>query len=407
MPRRAPGPLLLLPPRQVELLVLRLVVVFGGMQVPEVLQARKVDAGRVDTTALVAAMEAELDASGRRALARRVGEAEQGVTAGQKRTEAASAEVASRAASQRAAKAAAVEAAARAAAAAAALAQSLAARALGIEELRRLLAYGEEWLAAAQAARERLERARHGAETVLTERRRRLVEHRATGQPALPEAEVGPAVAAREAEAEALEGERRAVAQRLALDEAKRGEAGDLRPQVDAQAETARLWGELSALIGSADGKKFRTFAQSLTLDVLLAHANGHLAGLAPRYRLQRVPGSDLDLQVVDQDMGDEVRSVNSLSGGEGFLVSLALALGLSSLSARDIRVDSLFVDEGFGTLDPDTLDVAMATLDALQAAGRKVGIISHVPGLAERIGARVEVTPLGSGRSRVAVIGG
>jgi exonuclease SbcC len=104
--------------------------------------------------------------------------------------------------------------------------------------------------------------------------------------------------------------------------------------------------------------------------------------------------------------MGDEVRGVASLSGGESFLVSMALALGLSSLSSRTAAVGSLFVDEGFGSLDPDTLEVALAALDSLQASGRKVGLISHVPGLAERIGARVQVVPLGGGRSRVEVLG-
>jgi exonuclease SbcC len=146
-------------------------------------------------------------------------------------------------------------------------------------------------------------------------------------------------------------------------------------------------------------------FAQSLTLDALLAHANLHLDDLSPRYRLARVPGHDLDLQVVDRDMGDEIRSVHSLSGGESFLVSLALALGLSSLSSRDTRVESLLIDEGFGSLDPSTFEVALAVLDALQASGRKVGVISHVPGLAERIGVRIAVKPQGPGRSVVRVM--
>ncbi len=119
-----------------------------------------------------------------------------------------------------------------------------------------------------------------------------------------------------------------------------------------------------------------------------------------------RVPKYDLDLQVVDGDMGDEVRGVSSLSGGESFLVSLALALGLASLSSETTQVETLFIDEGFGTLDPDTLEMALATLDALQATGRQVGIISHVSGLAERIGAQVRVVKQGAGRSRLVVVG-
>ncbi len=180
-----------------------------------------------------------------------------------------------------------------------------------------------------------------------------------------------------------------------------------LARELDAARAAPAPWQELSTLIGSADGKKLRVFAQSLTLEELVGAANAHLAGLRPRYRLARVPDTDLDLQVVDRDLGDEVRAVASLSGGETFLVSLALALGLSSLSAHDVRLDSLFVDEGFGTLDPDTLESALAVLDALQAEGRQVGLISHVPGLAERLGARVEVRPVGVGTSRVRVVAG
>jgi exonuclease SbcC len=159
-------------------------------------------------------------------------------------------------------------------------------------------------------------------------------------------------------------------------------------------------------LIGSHDGKKFRIFAQGLTLEVLLDHANQHLLALAPRYRLERAPGHDLDIQVLDRDMGDEVRSVHSLSGGESFLASLALALGLASLAADTTRIDSLFIDEGFGSLDPDTLDLALSALDALQAQGRIVGLISHVPALVERIGVQVRVEREGGGRSRVRVLG-
>jgi exonuclease SbcC len=159
-------------------------------------------------------------------------------------------------------------------------------------------------------------------------------------------------------------------------------------------------------MIGSQDGSKFRTFAQSLTLDALLGYANRHLEDLARRYLLQRVPGSDLELQVIDQEMGDEVRSVHSLSGGESFLISLALALGLASLSSNRTQVESLFIDEGFGSLDPATLDIAIASLDELQSLGRKVGVISHVPAMVERIGVQVRVGVHGGGKSSVTTVG-
>ena len=152
--------------------------------------------------------------------------------------------------------------------------------------------------------------------------------------------------------------------------------------------------------------ESLRQFAQSLTLAALLRAANQHLDELAPRYQLARVPRHDLELQVIDRDMGDEVRSLASLSGGETFLASLALALGLSSLSAGGATVRTLLVDEGFGTLDPHTLDTALAALDALRATGRQVGIVSHVPGFDERVGATVEVRPIGGGKSIVAIHG-
>ena len=136
---------------------------------------------------------------------------------------------------------------------------------------------------------------------------------------------------------------------------------------------------------------------------ILLGYANRHLLELARRYRLERIADS-LALLVVDQDMADERRSVHSLSGGESFLVSLALALGLASLSSNRVRVESLFIDEGFGSLDADTLRVAMDALDNLQAQGRKVGVISHVQEMTERIGIQIQVRRQAGGQSRVEV---
>jgi len=177
-----------------------------------------------------------------------------------------------------------------------------------------------------------------------------------------------------------------------------------LHDELQTQTAIWEKWESLNELIGSSSGQKFRIFAQSLTLETLLSYTNSHLQEFAKRYYLQRVPGSDLELQVVDRDMADEVRSVHSLSGGESFLVSLALALGLASLSSNKIQVESLFIDEGFGSLDQETLDIAIASLDTLQSLGRKVGVISHVPVLVERIGAKVVVEKMGGGQSMVSV---
>jgi exonuclease SbcC len=177
--------------------------------------------------------------------------------------------------------------------------------------------------------------------------------------------------------------------------------------EIERQRAVEERWAKMAELIGSADGKKFRNYAQQFTLDVLLGYANIHLAQLARRYRLERVAsqsGPSLSLMVRDQDMGGEIRSVNSLSGGESFLVSLALALGLASLSSNRVKVESLFIDEGFGSLDSDTLGVAMDALDALQSLGRKVGVISHVQEMTERISTKVLVRPAGGGSSAITV---
>jgi exonuclease SbcC len=188
----------------------------------------------------------------------------------------------------------------------------------------------------------------------------------------------------------------------LARDDDARDRQVTLRGELESQTHRWQTWAAMKELIGSSDGAKLRRFAQSLTLEALIGHANRHLGELARRFALQRVPDSDLELQVVDRDMADEVRSVFSLSGGESFLVSLAMALGLASLNSQRTRVESLFIDEGFGSLDADALETAVASLDALQSLGRQVGIISHVSTLVERIGFQVQVTRGGGGRSTV-----
>ncbi|MGE4534476.1 AAA family ATPase [Halomonas sp.] len=170
-----------------------------------------------------------------------------------------------------------------------------------------------------------------------------------------------------------------------------------------AQAEFRR-WGQINELIGSADGKAFRRIAQAYNLEQLLEHANAHLSGLSRRYRLIR-GGSELGLLVEDRDMADERRSVHSLSGGETFLVSLALALGLASMASGELVIESLFIDEGFGSLDPQSLALAMEALDGLQALGRRVGVISHVQEMHERIPVQIRVEPIGNGTSRATLV--
>ena len=167
----------------------------------------------------------------------------------------------------------------------------------------------------------------------------------------------------------------------------------------------AERWAKLNKLIGSADGAKFKVIAQGYTLNLLLLHANKHLSYLSKRYKLQQVPGT-LALQVIDCDMCDEVRTVYSLSGGESFLISLALALGLSSLSGNNLKVESLFIDEGFGSLDAESLRTAMEALEQLQMQGRKIGVISHVQEMSERISVQVQVHKKVNGKSVLTVVG-
>ncbi|MFM2481560.1 AAA family ATPase [Celerinatantimonas sp. YJH-8] len=185
-------------------------------------------------------------------------------------------------------------------------------------------------------------------------------------------------------------------------DEQARQHSQQLHADYLKQQQESAVWEQLNQLIGSASGAKFRTFAQQLTLDKLLFEANRQLLELAPRYQLQRVPGSSLALQIVDLDMGDEIRALASLSGGETFLVSLALALALSAVSSRNLQIQSLFIDEGFGSLDPDSLDIVMGCLDKLQASGRQVTAISHVQAMVERISAKIRLLPQGSGVSQL-----
>ena len=283
-----------------------------------------------------------------------------------------------------------------------ALAGALATRGLDLAALAALLARDEGWLASARAALAALEKALHEAQVLLGERERLAREHEAAGRPDVSAEEAAALAARAEAAAQAATAELAEVKARLRQDEGSRAERARLAGEREAKRAVAERWRRLAAVIGSSDGKRFRTFAQGLTLEALLLHANHHLRCLAPRYGLMRVPGTSLELQVVDHDLGEEVRSVNGLSGGETFLVSLALALGLASLSTRATHARTLFIDEGFGTLDRDTLENAMVALDGLRASGRTVGVISHVPELHERIGVRVTVERVSAGRSRV-----
>jgi len=169
---------------------------------------------------------------------------------------------------------------------------------------------------------------------------------------------------------------------------------------IEAQKKECHRWEKLHGLIGSADGKKYRNFAQGLTFELMVSHANRQLEKMTDRYLLIRDEQQPLELNVVDNYQAGEIRSTKNLSGGESFIVSLTLALGLSKMASRKVRVDSLFLDEGFGTLDEEALETSLDTLSGLQQDGKLIGIISHVSALKERISTQINITPVSGGRS-------
>jgi len=225
------------------------------------------------------------------------------------------------------------------------------------------------------------------------------------------QAEAPEATQLQQAHAEQLQrceqAELRCAETRAALldDDKRRSQSQALLAQIDEARAEMQRWGRIAALIGSSDGGAFRKIAQAYNLDLLVQHANVQLRQLARRYRLKR-GGSPLGLLVMDTEMGDELRSVHSLSGGETFLVSLALALGLASMASSKLRIESLFIDEGFGSLDPESLQIAMDALDSLQAQGRKVAVISHVAEMHERIPVQIQVQRQGNGQSGLKIVG-
>lgn len=182
------------------------------------------------------------------------------------------------------------------------------------------------------------------------------------------------------------------IRQQLENDRQNRQNQQSLMTRIEQHQQQVDDWAYLNNLIGSSDGAKFRRFAQGLTLDHLVYLANQQLARLYGRYLLQRKESNALELQVVDTWQADNIRDTRTLSGGESFLISLALALALSDLVSHKTSIDSLFLDEGFGTLDTETLDVALDALDNLNASGKIIGVISHIDAMKERIPVQIRV---------------
>lgn len=198
----------------------------------------------------------------------------------------------------------------------------------------------------------------------------------------------------------ALQQEVGGISQKLNDNDSLKHKHQERAKSINAQKRECVRWDILHKLIGSADGKKYRNFAQGLTFDMMIGYANQQLQKMTDRYLLIRDGCQSLELNVVDNYQAGETRSTKNLSGGESFIVSLSLALGLSQMASKNVRVDSLFLDEGFSTLDEEALDTALETLAGLQQDGKLIGVISHVSALKERISTQIQVIPHTGGRS-------
>lgn len=207
-----------------------------------------------------------------------------------------------------------------------------------------------------------------------------------------------------EQQAEELGNRLAAAREQLRIDTQNRATRDEKWASLNADLARLKVWERLRGLIGDSTGKKFREYAQDISLSLLIRHANRHLSRLHERYRLQRGEGEKLDLEIEDLFQAGVTRPMASLSGGESFLASLALALGLSDLAGRNVQIDSLFIDEGFGSLDSDTLEVAISALEGLRQSNKMVGVISHVEILKERISTQIVVEKEPNGTSRLVI---
>ncbi|MBS1589453.1 MAG: AAA family ATPase [Bacteroidetes bacterium] len=182
--------------------------------------------------------------------------------------------------------------------------------------------------------------------------------------------------------------------------------SGSKLKEKEKQQIESNKWGKLNELVGSVDGKKYRNFAQALTFEYLIGLSNKQLQKMSERYILKRVgdASNPFELSVLDKFQNSEERTAQNLSGGEKFIVSLSLALGLANMASKNMRIDTMFIDEGFGTLDTDYLDIALNALANLQSEGKVIGVISHLTELKERIATHIEVIPSGNGHSKIQI---
>jgi len=269
-------------------------------------------------------------------------------------------------------------------------------------------------LAPAELARLRevksgLERRKLQAQAVLVERSAQLAAHREDPKTDKPKEEVQAELDRLTAEAGALHGQVILHATRLQTDAEHRQTWTGLLAQIEVAQRDHDDWQHLNGLVGSANGQLLRRFAQGLTLDRLVYLANRHLRSLDGGHFSVARGATDLGLVVEDAWDAGARRDASTLSGGESFLVSLALALGLSDLVSQNIQINSFFLDEGFGTLDPDALAQAMDAIESLNASGKLIGVISHIEAVKDRIPVQIKVVPTsrpGSSRLELPVLG-
>lgn len=174
---------------------------------------------------------------------------------------------------------------------------------------------------------------------------------------------------------------------------------------LEEQEQVAKEWQKLNELIGSQNGEKYQIYVQGMTLSSLVSLANEHLKKLNKRYLLAIKDMSRLELEVIDLEQNRSRRGVNTLSGGECFIVSLALSLGLLEMNSEQVNINTLFLDEGFETLDEESLQIVIDTLSSLKSDGKIIGIISHIPLLKEQIKTQIKIEKQANGESEICVV--
>jgi exonuclease SbcC len=282
-----------------------------------------------------------------------------------------------------------------------ALANACAAAGLSLPRAIELQSATDDEIIPRQQRTKRAETDKVEAEGALKERRDALTALENAGLPTTPQDDLKSRQGSLEASIRKRSEDIGGLLQRQFADTQAQANLADLQREIDAARRVSETWLAVNQAIGAADGDRFAQIAQAVTLALLVERANIHLHDLKPRYRLEVAP-SDLALHVIDVDMAGERRATRSLSGGERFLISLALALALSSMGTHGAIAGTLFIDEGFGSLDAESLDLAIDALERLQAQGRTIGVISHVQAMKDRIPVQVEVVKTGGGASEL-----